>query len=437
MAIKTLHLTNAYHPASGGIRTFYRALMARADAERRPMTLVVPGADDECAQLSRYVRLRQVRAAHAPVFDRRYRLMMPSAYLPAASSRLAALLAEEAADLVEICDKYTLPYVAALVRRGFMPAVPRPTLVGLSCERMDDNVEAYLSRGALPRRLASAYMRHIYGPPFDAHLANSEYTADELRHALWDRDTGFIRVCTMGVDFQGFGPAHRNRALRRSLLEQCGGTPDSVLLLYAGRVSPEKNVGLLLDVMTRLSRPLEWSGGAVHDFRLVVAGDGPLMSALAGEAAARLGTRIHFLGDVPDRARLAALYASADVCVHPNPREPFGIAPLEAMASRVPVVLPSAGGVLSYAHPGNAWLAAPDAASFAYAIRSAATDPMPSRLAEARETARRHDWDTVAARHFALLETIDRARRRTTAAAGYQMPISFHQPKPIVSHTAM
>ena len=35
---------------------------------------------------------------------------------------------------------------------------------------------------------------------------------------------------------------------------------------------------------------------------------------------------------------LAAVYASADVFVHTNDREPFGIAPLEAMAAGVPVV---------------------------------------------------------------------------------------------------
>ena len=65
------------------------------------------------------------------------------------------------------------------------------------------------------------------------------------------------------------------------------------------------------------------------------------------------------MGNVRDRAELAKYYASADVFVHPNPREPFGIGPLEAMASRVPVVSPSAGGVLSYANPTNAWLAEP------------------------------------------------------------------------------
>jgi glycosyltransferase involved in cell wall biosynthesis len=99
---------------------------------------------------------------------------------------------------------------------------------------------------------------------------------------------------------------------------------------------------------------------------------------------------------------------SADVFVHPNPREPFGIAPLEAMASRVPVVLPSAGGVQSYATPQNSWLAAPDPKSFALAVRMAMTVPDPSRIAAAFETARGCDWSRATSRFFKLYDEIHR-----------------------------
>jgi hypothetical protein len=45
MAIKTLHITNSYHPASGGIRTFYHALLDGANRHRRLVRLVVPGPE--------------------------------------------------------------------------------------------------------------------------------------------------------------------------------------------------------------------------------------------------------------------------------------------------------------------------------------------------------------------------------------------------------
>ena len=51
MPIKTLHLTNAFHPASGGIRTFYRAMLAAANAERRYMRLVVPAEESRIEEV--------------------------------------------------------------------------------------------------------------------------------------------------------------------------------------------------------------------------------------------------------------------------------------------------------------------------------------------------------------------------------------------------
>jgi alpha-1,6-mannosyltransferase len=423
VAIKTLHLTNAYHPTSGGIRTFYRALLARANEERRYMRLVVPGPTEDVEQVGEYGRIYFIEAPPAPAFDRRYRLMLPHQYLRA-SSRLRRVLQDEQADLIEICDKYTIFYLAATLRKGLVPGIKRPVLVGLSCERMDDNVTAYLKAGALGRGLTRGYIRHLYGPPFDTHIANSDYTAEELRRSLWDRSPDFIRVCPMGVESSAFGPVNRDSALRLRLLTEAGGGRDSVLLLYAGRLSPEKNPFLLIDALERLSRPGRQRSGD-RDYRLVLAGDGPAAAALIGHANDVAPGRVHWIGPLKDRAQLARLYASADAFVHPNPREPFGIGPLEAMASRIPVIVPSSGGVLSYASNRNAWLAAPDPRSFAHAIRAAINTPEPARIAAAFETARRLDWSEVAARYFKLYDDIYRRQ-----ASKFALPIT-------VSHTVV
>lgn len=405
MAIKTLHLTNAYHPTSGGIRTFYRALLNRANEERRRMRLVVPAAEDGVEEVGGFGRIYFVKSRQAPAFDRRYRLISPAEYgLP--GGRLREILRCEQPDLVEICDKYSLCYLAAMLRKQLIEGVKRPVLVGLSCERMDDNLAAYLSASAAGRAAVRSYIRHIYGPPFDAHVANSEYTADELRRSLWDRAPEFIQVAPMGVDAQRFGPAHRDLQYRRHLLARAGGAPDSTLLVYAGRLSPEKNVTLLVDMMAALARVSRAAGE--KDYRLVIAGDGPLAHALIVEAGRRAPGRVETIGVLQDREQLARFYASADVFVHPNPREPFGIAPLEAMASRVPVVVPNAGGVLSYASTKTAWLANPDGESFALAVRSVTTAPRPERVAAAADLARAHDWSFTASRFFKLYDAVHR-----------------------------
>jgi hypothetical protein len=40
--VKTLHLTNSLHASSGGIRTFYRALLNAAAQHKRPLRMIVP-----------------------------------------------------------------------------------------------------------------------------------------------------------------------------------------------------------------------------------------------------------------------------------------------------------------------------------------------------------------------------------------------------------
>lgn len=392
----TVHITNAYHPTSGGIRTFYNALIEAGNSLGRRVVLIVPGPRNEQADIGRFGRIYFIAAPPAPAFDRRYRLLLPQTYAPIVASPIARILEQERPSVVEICDKYTLPYLAAMLRKNWHPRVPRPALIGFSAERFDDNMSAYLARGGVARAFTRWYIRHIYGPPFDVHLTNSEYTAGELRAALHDRAPGFIRVCPLGVDTVGFGPERFSPELRARLLARVGGKASSVLLLYAGRVSPEKNVALLADTLRVLA------GDAV-DYRLIVAGDGPLLPWLQAQASGTLAGRIASLGTL-DREALAECCASCDVFVHPNPREPFGIGPLEAMASGIPLVAPRAGGVLEYAGDHNAWLATPDPVAFAEAVRGAAARG--GRVARAIMTAREFSWQAVTRHYFALYDEL-------------------------------
>ena len=396
--MKTLHITNAYHPTSGGIRTFYRALLQSAEHERRETVLVVPGEASTIEQVGRFTRIYTLGAPRAPVFDRRYRLVLPHRYFPVVRGELIGVLEREQPDLVEICDKYSLPYLAAMLRKGWHRRVRRPVLVGLSCERFDDNMTAYLSGAAAALAFTRWYIRHIYGPPFDCHIAISEYTGNELRSALYDRAPDFVRICPLGVDADAFGPERRSPEVRERLLAAASGRPGSVLLLYAGRVSPEKNIGLLVETMRELAND------TTRDYRLVVVGDGPQAEWLTDQARGTLEGRILHRGTV-DRETLAVYCASCDVFVHPNPREPFGIGPLEAMASEVPVVLPACGGVLEYASPLNAWLAPPLAVPFAEVVR-AATCAEPQKLAAARATACRFRWSQAVQRFFSTYDDI-------------------------------
>jgi alpha-1,6-mannosyltransferase len=230
----------------------------------------------------------------------------------------------------------------------------------------------------------------------------------------------------MGVDVDDFDTARRSERGRRNLIAETGGDERTKFLLYAGRLSPEKNLPLLIEMIGRLE----------GDFRLVVAGDGPLAGWLENEAKVRAPGRVRLLGHIGDRAKLLELYADCDAFIHPNPREPFGIAPLEAMAAGLPLVSPNAGGVLSYADETNAWLAEPNGESFAAAARAVINDPATrkDKLARARWTARQYQWRVVTDSFFQLYdELIDqfpssRFARRQYRPAAFPVPEEYEQP---------
>ncbi len=422
MPIKSVHLTNYYHKNSGGISTSYNNLLAAAARHKRYIRLIVPGETETIEEINEYAKIYYVPAKYSPIFDKRYRLMMPWHYMPGGSIIRKILLAEKP-DFIEVTDKYTLSMLGAMIRLGKFKQLNRPMLVHFSCERMDDNISSFMTGGKTGKWLARTIIGKYTLPTFDFHIANSPYTAEEFykaveasenprrrekflnwswrvfkapRVALRER----IYVCPRGVSSDLFSPDRKSGAVNMEMRERAKIPENSIVLLYAGRISPEKNIGLLLDFMEILAKDTK------TDYRLLVAGAGPQSDWLKDETAKRVPGKIIQIGHL-DKELLADYYTNADIFVHPNPREPFGIAPLEAMASGVPVVAPNAGGILSYATNENIRLIEPTGENFAAAIRETIENPAQTaaRVENALQTARSNTWEKSTDR---LLKTYDK-----------------------------
>ena len=426
MPIKSVHITNYYHKNSGGISTAYNKLLEAANRHRRPVRLIVPGEKTETEEVGEFGRIYFIKADYSPVFDKRYRIMLPWKTYIFDQAPIKTILREEKPDIIEIGEKYSLSLMAGLLRKGIMNVSPkRPMLIHLSSERMDDNIRSFISDSRALHWFSRRYISNYAFPMFDFHLANSGYTAQELFDSVsaganphrselffnlcWRtfraaktpvRERIFVHLC--GADTVTFNASRQNAETRRKILQEYNLPETAKILLYVGRISPEKNIGLLIELMKILARDAE------NDYRLLIAGDGPKIEYLKAESR-RIGLeKVKILGFFADKEKLADLYANADVFVHPNPREPFGIAPLEAMASGIPVVAPNSGGVLSYATDENVWLAEPDAESFARAIREVFTDEKAHylKIKKALETAAQNTWELSSDRLFALYDKL-------------------------------
>ena len=402
MNIKTLHLTNSWHAESGGVATFYRELLKGAERLGRQIRLVVPGPANRVEELGRFVRIYTV-AAHASRLSPGYSLLMPQHYLPPGSP-VRGILARERADLVECCDKYTLNYLAALLRRGWLLGRDyRPAVVGLSCERMDRNMALYVSKSAAAQRFCRVYMKWLHFPMFDHHIAVSPLAAEELHDAARGHNVRRgVWVRPMGASCDIFHPGRRASSVRDWLNSMAGAAEGATLLLYAGRLAPEKNLELLIDTMALLEQR------APGRYQLLVAGDGPLRAEFEKRSDRLAPGAVRPIGHVGDRETLAAIYANCDIFLHPNPREPFGIAPLEAMASGMALVGPNTGGITCFADNSNAWLVEPEAGAFAGAVEDIAADPAMAerRRLAARATAERFDWPCVIDQFFGLYDEL-------------------------------
>jgi alpha-1,6-mannosyltransferase len=352
-----LTLANAYGPRTGGIRTQIDQLRrCYAAAGHHPVLVAPAAADGDEADASGPIHWR--RAPRLPI-NPDYRNLW-------ALRPLLRLAEQIGPDSVEIVDKWTLPRLAKPLRAAGLP------VIGFSCERLDQVLRPYLGAGALTRAAIGRY-NAWFARQFDRVVCHSAFAAAEL--------PGPAEVVPLGVDVTQFGPERRDEALRRELLGD-----GRVLLLYVGRLVREKQVGLLAAMMSEL---------AGRGARLVVAGSGPEAARLAAAPGVRL------LGFTRQTERLAALYASCDLFVHPSPIESFGLGVLEALASGCRVVGASGGAVAEVLPPAFP-RARPQAAAWVAAVEQAlAIDPVAAARA-ARAAAGRYPWERCADRLLAI-----------------------------------
>lgn len=200
-------------------------------------------------------------------------------------------------------------------------------------------------------------------------------------------------------------------AARARVRCQLGIENDAVLLLYAGRLSREKNLPLLLDAFRLVA-------ARVPGAYLALVGDGPLREDLARQVAAwGLSGRVRFVGAVPPE-RIPAFYRAADVYAFPSVTETQGLAVIEAMAAGLPVVAVRSEVLEEIVRDGREGLVTrADAADLATACQRLLTDvQLRARLGGAAQAAARaYDSEVILARMLALYEELVTRRRAAHA----------------------
>jgi alpha-1,6-mannosyltransferase len=344
-------ITMFYAAEGGGVSTYLNAkahwLARRSHVQHTILSSNVETCDDAFPALVR------IPAANVPGFH--------GFRMPLSVATPARLLEAAGPDLVEAGDAGHCAWAALRMRKRYdIPAVAfyhsdLPRLVRPRLGR-------WIARGACH------YLANLYRQ-FDLVLAPSRVMVEQLA------EIGVDAVHQpLGIDSRVFHPGRGDATLR----EHLGIDPDTRLLVYAGRFTPEKKLPVLVDAMRKL-------GARYH---LVLVGSGGVLPQ---------ADNVTIVPFKRDQRQLARLLASCDVLVHPGDCETFGLIVLEAMACGLPVVGTNRGGVAELVDRETGILADPDNAdSLAGAIEAIYFRDM-ARMGEAarRKAAERYDWNEI------------------------------------------
>jgi len=182
----------------------------------------------------------------------------------------------------------------------------------------------------------------------DAQLVTSHALAKQLAGA--GCEPAAVRVAHIGVDTAKWSHTGPRLQVAREAL---GAQPETVVILFSGRLSPEKRPHLAVDVTSALV-----ADG--HDVLLVFAGDGPLRSVVESRANAQgLGARCKLLGEL-DEDVLRHVYAAADIFLAPSEIEGIARSLYEAMAMGCVPVVSDVGGQRELVVAGTGTLVSAD-----------------------------------------------------------------------------
>jgi glycosyltransferase involved in cell wall biosynthesis len=182
-----------------------------------------------------------------------------------------------------------------------------------------------------------------------------------------------IFLTPYAVDNRFFQDQAAKAAPEREMLRvKLGLKPDRPIVLFAAKLIDRKRPFDLLDAFLKIHN----EPGARQPY-LLLAGDGPLKSALAQRIAEEGSSNIRMLG-FQSQAELARLYDLSDIFVLPSERESWGLVVNEAMNSgRAIIVNDRIGAGADLVHAGQNGFVYPfgDVDALSICLRSILRDP--------------------------------------------------------------
>ena len=315
-------MADVYKPHVSGVTHYVelnKRYLEKAGHEVFVFTFGDPESDDE--------EDRVIRSPGLPLVDTGY-------YLSFRYSRSAKKLLQTM-DVAHVQH----PFLSGRLALRYCEPLRIPT-VFTNHTRYDLYAQAYLP--VVPVEISDGLLQ-AYMPPFcqaiDLVISPSAGMAQVLRGM---GVTSPIEIVPNGVELQRFYAAE---PLARP---EFGYTDEDILLVYAGRIASEKNLGFLLQAFAGVAQALD-------NIYLMIVGGGakPIESDVqALVAELNLGARVRFTGMVPYEA-LPSYLLMCDAFVTSSVTEVHPLSVIEAMACGLPVMGIHSPGVADTVEDGK------------------------------------------------------------------------------------
>ena len=255
--------------------------------------------------------------------------------------------------------------------------------------------------------------KRVSGKPLVVHMHATEFdrSGENINRRVYAIEKAGMqaadRVMTRRIVIGKYGiPAEKVVTVHNAV--RFGESEDAVperavkdkVVTFLGRITYQKGPDYFVEAAAKVLQ-------RVPDVRFVMAGSGDLMNHVVRRVA-QLGIadRFHFTGFLKG-GEVQRMFRLSDVYVMPSVSEPFGISPLEAMRSGVPVIISRQSGVaevLDYAIKVNYW----DVDALADAIYGLLTYPALGRMFASKglEEVTGLKWTNAAAKIKTVYETV-------------------------------
>lgn len=373
-------LLNYEYPPNGGGAGVATEMLARSLGARGVMVDVVTagsgGRSVEGSLAVHRVKCRRTAVHQAGMLD-------AASYLKAALPEIRRLLRAHRYDVVHVF--FSLPTGALLPLLDLADVPVLVSLRGSDVPGYDPHNHAVRVAHLLLRPLTLWIWRRA-----DRVVAVCDSLGALGRRTWSDLDYSVVHN---GVDLERFCPAPARQY-----------STDRIRCLAVARLVERKGLRDLIRALALLER---------GRFVLEIVGDGPDETALRALVAQHgLTDVVEFRGAL-DRTAVASRYRAADLFTLPSSAEAFGNVFAEALASGLPIVGTSVGGIPELVqHEVNGLLVPPnEPAALAEAIRALADDPARRRAMALRNRQKAEatlDWTQVTARYLSVYRGVQR-----------------------------